>query len=105
LQLNIIMPKIPPKLSGGTPVPVFRPERCICGLKQERCFNRPLYIANTSAFVLAGDRLILRFASDDTMHGTLQLGMIRRGRTHWLLEVADLITVFRASPLGLENLS
>jgi hypothetical protein len=47
--------------------------------------------------VLAGDRPILRFASDDTMHGTLQLGIIRRGRTHWLHEMADLTMEFRAS--------
>ena len=91
------MPKSHPSLAGERPSRYSVRNGAIAGHKQERCFNRPLYIANTSAFVLAGDRPILRFASDDTMHGTLQLGMIRRGRTHWLHEMADLTTEFRAS--------
>jgi hypothetical protein len=55
--------------------------------------------------VLPGDRPILLFASDDTMHGILQLGMIRLGLAHWLHEMTDLTTECRASPLSLENLS
>jgi hypothetical protein len=47
----------------------------------------------------------LLFASDDTVHGIRQLGMIRLSLTHWLHEMADLTTECRASLFGLENLS
>ena len=58
-------------------------------------FNRPLYIANTNAFVLAGDRPILRFASGDTLHGTFFLGLTRQGRTHWLHQLGGVTMEFR----------
>ncbi|MFI5358217.1 MAG: DUF4450 domain-containing protein, partial [Opitutales bacterium] len=67
----------------------------IYGHNQGRFFNRPLYVANTDAFVLAGDRPIVRFASGDTLHGTFVAGIVRAGKTHWLHEWADVEAEFR----------
>lgn len=69
----------------------------IVGRNTGRCFNRPLYVANTNAFVLAGDNPVLRFASGDTVHGTLRVGLARGGRVRWLHEAADITTEFRAA--------
>lgn len=73
----------------------FPRQDAICGRHRPGIFNRPLYLANTHAFVLAGDRLALRFASGDTLHGTLVLGLMRQGRIHWLHDVTATETEFR----------
>lgn len=67
----------------------------IIGRNVGRCFNRPLYVANTNAFVLAGDCPVLRFASGDTLHGTWRIGLARGARVRWLHEAADITTEFR----------
>ncbi|MBS0633446.1 MAG: DUF4450 domain-containing protein [Verrucomicrobia bacterium] len=67
----------------------------IIGRNVGRYFNRPLYVANTNAFVLAGDNPVLRFASGDTVHGTLRVGLARGNRVRWLHEAADITTEYR----------
>lgn len=67
----------------------------IIGRNQPRFFNRPLYLANTAAFVLAGDRPVLRFASGDTVHGTFMVGVVRERRTAWLHAWREMTTEFR----------
>ncbi len=71
--------------------------RAVVGYNQSRFFNRPLYIANTAAFVLAGDRPVLRFASGDTVHGTFLVGVVRQGRGYWLHAWDKVETEFRAA--------
>lgn len=68
----------------------------IVGRNQPRFFNRPLYLANTAAFVLAGDRPALRFASADTVHGTWLVGVVRGGRAAWLHTWRDMTAEFSA---------
>ena len=58
-------------------------------------FNRPLYVANTDAFVLAGDRPVIRFGSEKTLHGTFGLGVVRGGRSGWLHDFSDLTFEYR----------
>jgi len=58
-------------------------------------FNRPVYLANTDAFVLAGDRPLLRFASGHTLHGTFGVGVMRGGRSVWLHAFSDLTFEYR----------
>ena len=60
-------------------------------------FNRPLYLGHTDAFVLAGDRPILRFASGKTLHGTFGLGVIRGQKSAWLHAFSDLSFEYRAA--------
>ncbi|QYM79476.1 DUF4450 domain-containing protein [Horticoccus luteus] len=63
----------------------------IVGHNQGRFFNRPLYVANRAAFVLAGDRPVVRFAADDTLLGTFAIG-VTRGRTSSWLHTWDDVT-------------
>lgn len=94
-------PQVRPKSSRATSQPAERASRytardgAIIGRNVGRCFNRPLYVANTNAFVLAGDHPVVRFASGDTVHGTLRMGLVRGGRTRWLHEAGDITTEFR----------
>ncbi len=60
-------------------------------------FNRPLYLAHTNAFVLAGDRPLLRFASGKTLHGTFGLGVVRGQKSAWLHAFSDLTFEYRAA--------
>ena len=83
--------------------PLKRPTRytarggAIVGHNQGRYFNRPLYLAHTDAFVLAGDRPLLRFASGETLHGTLGFGVVRGSRSAWLDTFSDLTLEYRAA--------
>jgi hypothetical protein len=56
----------------------------ISGLNTGRYNNRPLYINNTNAFVLAGDQPIARLAKDQFLYGTFMAGIQRNGKTKWL---------------------
>ena len=67
----------------------------VVGHNQGRAFNRPLYVANTNAFVLAGDLPAARFVSADTIHGTLVMGISRGGRTRWFQDMADIVMEYR----------
>ena len=67
----------------------------IIGHNQGRTFNRPIYLAHTDAFVLAGDQPILRFASGDTLHGTFGVGVVRGKRSEWLHAFSDLTLEYR----------
>jgi hypothetical protein len=69
----------------------------IIGHNQGGWFNRPIYLANAPAFVLAGDRPLLRFASGDTLHGTFSLGVVRGARSRWLHDFSDLTLEYRPS--------
>ena len=67
----------------------------IAGHNQGRTFNRPIYLAHTDAFVLAGDRPILRFASGDMLHGTFGVGVMRGRKSAWLHAFSDLTLEYR----------
>jgi Domain of unknown function (DUF4450) len=84
-------------------VPRLRPTRysaeggAIVGRNGKRFYNRPLYSANTAAFVLAGDLPLARFASGCSVHGTFFCGVERRGRTIWLQDMDNVTTRFRGN--------
>ncbi len=56
----------------------------ITGLNTGRYNNRPLYINNTSAFILTGDQPIARLAKDQFLFGTFMLAVERNGKAKWL---------------------
>lgn len=58
--------------------------------------NRPLYINNTTAFILAGDQPIARFAKDDCLYGTFMLAIIRDNKSKWLQNCDNVISYYRA---------
>lgn len=71
----------------------------VVGHNQGRFYNRPLYIANTAAFLLGGDRPAVRFASGDTLHGTFWAGLVRGGVGRWFHAADDLTVEYRAAHL------
>jgi len=63
-------------------------------------FNRPLYVANTNAFVIGGDLPVARFGGRDSIFGTFLAGVRRSGRTRWLHEAADIGMEYRSARLS-----
>ena len=51
----------------------------ITGHNIDRYNNRPLYINNTNAFVLTGDKPLMRLAKDSKLYGTLVMTVEREG--------------------------
>ncbi len=75
----------------------------VIGRNQGRYFNRPLYINNTSAFVLTGDKPMAKFASGGNLHGKFLVGLIRGGATRWLHDCADIAAGFPTGPHDLAD--
>jgi len=57
--------------------------------------NRPLYINNTDAFILAGDKPIARLAKDHYLYGTFMLAVERNGKLKWLQECDQITSIYR----------
>lgn len=87
----------PSSITKPDPAHYHACDGAICGQDQGRFFNRPLYIANTRAFALAGDRPIVRFAGGDTLHGTFLLGIVRAGRLRWLHDLKHCRSEYRSA--------
>ncbi|HNC22626.1 MAG TPA: DUF4450 domain-containing protein [Opitutaceae bacterium] len=83
------MPSRPSRYSAVDRAIVLRQGDCL--------FNRPLYLANTNAFVLAGERPALRFGSGDTLHGTLFFGLVRDGSVRWLHDASDRVARYHGA--------
>lgn len=64
--------------------------------------NRPLYCANTGAFVLAGDRPFIRCAEGRRIHGCFLAAIVRGERSHWLHESTGLVSSYRAGRMSWE---
>jgi hypothetical protein len=85
---------------------VSRPTRyaardgAVAGRNLGGLFNRPLYIANTNAFVIGGDLPVARFGGRDSIFGTFLAGVRRGGRTRWLHEAADIAVEYRPARLS-----
>lgn len=74
----------------------------ITGLNTGRYNNRPLYINNTNAFVLAGDQPIARLAKDQFLFGTFMLAVERNGKTKWLQQYQQIKSIYRPGKMGWE---
>jgi hypothetical protein len=61
--------------------------------------NRPLYVGNTNAFVLTGDRPFARFCRGNRQYGALMVGISRGDTTLWLHEAAEVESAFRAGAM------
>lgn len=61
--------------------------------------NRPLYVGNTNAFVLAGDRPFARFCRSFRHYGALMVGVSRGDTAFWLHEASEVESAFRAGSM------
>jgi hypothetical protein len=67
----------------------------VIGFNQGRFFNRPHYTANTNAFILTGDKPLVKFASGGTVHGHFLVGMKRGSTTKWLHDFSNIAAAFQ----------
>ena len=89
-----------PDQKGTDPVVHYSAENgFIVGHNLDRYNNRPLYINNTNAFVLTGDKPLVRFAQGETFLGTFMVGIVREGKGKWLQECSDITSMYRSGSM------
>jgi Domain of unknown function (DUF4450) len=52
--------------------------------------NRPLYCNNSDAFVLTGDKPLIRFAKTPYVYGAFMAGVLRNGKVKWLVDCSSI---------------
>lgn len=57
--------------------------------------NRPLYVNNSDAFILTGDRPIARLAKDQFIYGAFMLAAERNGKSKWLHHFSRITSAYR----------
>jgi hypothetical protein len=67
----------------------------VIGFNQGRFFNRPHYANNTNAFILTGDKPMVKFASGGTIHGHFLVGLKRGTTTKWLHDFPNIAAAFQ----------
>jgi len=62
--------------------------------------NRPLYINNTDAFILTGDKPIARLAKDHYLYGTFMMAIERNGKVKWLQDCDQITSAYRPGKMS-----
>lgn len=65
----------------------------------QRFCNRPLYCPDSVAFVMAGDRPLVRLIKEPYFNGTLMVAVLRNGKGKWLEEWSDVTSQYRADQM------
>jgi hypothetical protein len=58
--------------------------------------NRPLYCNNTNAFILSGDRPLIRLAQSPFIHGVFMMAFVHSKKGKWLQECNDITMSYTA---------
>jgi len=74
----------------------------IVGKNMDRYNNRPLYINNTNAFILAGDQPIARLVKDQYLYGTFMLAIERNGKAKWLQQCDQRTSIYHPGCMNWE---
>ena len=74
----------------------------ITGHSTGRYNNRPLYINNTSAFVLTGDQPLARLVKDQYLYGTFMIAIEHNGKVKWLQDCDQIASHYRAGKMSWE---
>lgn len=56
--------------------------------------NRPLYINNSNAFILTGDKPIARLVKDQSLFGTFMVAIERKGKAKWLQQCDQINSIY-----------
>lgn len=64
-----------------------------------RYCNRPLYCPDSVAFVMAGDRPVVRLVKDPFLRGTLAVAVVRNNQGKWLDAWSDITSQYRADQM------
>lgn len=71
----------------------------ITGHNISRYNNRPLYLHNTNAFILTGDKPVCRFAKDEYVYGTFYLSYLQGKEEKPLYEFDDIKSCYRGGQM------
>ena len=74
----------------------------IIGENRGRFNNRPLYINNTNAFVLTGDKPFARLVKDQFLYGSFMLAVERSGKAKWLQDCDQITSVYQTGRMSWE---
>jgi len=74
----------------------------IVGKNTGRYNNRPLYVNNTNAFVLAGDQPVARLAKDQFLFGTFMLAIERNRKTKGLQQCQNIKSIYQSGKMSWE---
>lgn len=72
------------------------------GKNTGRYNNRPLYINNTSAFILTGDLPIARLARDQYLYGTFMVAIKSGGKSKWLHQCDQITSMYQPGQMAWE---
>lgn len=102
--ISMVLPGliIPFCLFAQSPKYAVNANGAITGTNTGRYNNRPLYINNTSAFILAGDQPIARLAMDKYLYGTFMLAVVRNGKAIWLQQCDQITSIYQPGRMAWE---
>jgi len=75
-------------------------KNCIKGININRYNNRPLYINNTDAFILTGDKPIARLIRKEYNYGCFMVGIVRKGKGKWLQQCSQIFSYYKAGKMS-----
>ena len=88
--------------SSGDTIRYHAENGAIVGHNINRYNNRPLYVDNTDAFVLAGDKPLIRFAHGNFLLGTFMAAIVRDSRGKWLQDFSHITSIYRSGRMTWE---
>ncbi len=59
--------------------------------------NRPLYCNNTDAFILTGDKPLIRFVQTPFIYGSFMLGIVHNNQLKWVTNCGSIKTAYRGN--------
>ncbi|MBC7511290.1 MAG: hypothetical protein H7320_21475, partial [Ferruginibacter sp.] len=59
--------------------------------------NRPLYCNNTDAFILTGDKPLIRFVQTPFIYGSFMLGIVHNNQLKWVTNCSSIKTAYRGN--------
>ncbi len=95
IHLLLIGILIPFTLFAQQPKNYTADHGAIVGNNTGRYNNRPLYINNTNAFILAGDQPIARLVKDQYLYGTFMVAVERNVKAKWLQQCNQISSFYR----------
>ena len=92
-----------PIISNAQPAKYYPDENGdIVGKNNGYYNNRPLYVNNSNAFILAGDQPVARLAKDQYMYGIFMLAIERNNKSKWLQQCDKITSIYRSGRIAWE---
>ena len=69
----------------------------ITGFNNTSYNNRPLYCNNTDAFILTGDKPLIRFVQTPFIYGSFMLGIVHNNQLKWVTDCSSIKTAYKGN--------